>query len=436
MDAGQKLYREAKKRIPGGTQLFSKRPELLLPDLWPAYYSKAKGCRVWDLDGRVYRDMSYMGVGSCVLGYADAEVDGAVRKVIQDGGMSTLNAPEEVTLAKELIRIHPWAGMARFARCGGEAMTIAVRIARAARRKDKILFCGYHGWHDWYLAANLATDRALDGHLLSGLSPRGVPRALVGTALTFRYNDTEGFLKAFRANRGDLAAVVMEPVRNFFPVKGFLERVRDETRRAGVPLVFDEVSAGWRMTHGGVHLGLGIEPDLAVFAKAMSNGYPMAAVIGREPVMQAAQETFISSTYWTERIGPTAALATIHALRKRNAPARLKATGTRVREGWRKAASAAGIRIELSGMPPISHFSFEHPDPLALKTLFTQEMLKKSFLAADAFYASLAHTAKDVSEYLAAAEEVLSFIARAIRSGRPRKFLKGPVCHGGFKRLA
>jgi glutamate-1-semialdehyde 2,1-aminomutase len=207
MDKNQALYAKAKKLIPGGTQLLSKRPELHLPGLWPTYYEKAKGCRVWDLNGREYLDASYMGIGACILGYADADVDRAVLSAVKRGTMTTLNCPEEVELAELLCDLHPWAKMARFARTGGEAMSVAVRIARAYKQKSAVLFSGYHGWHDWYLSANIAGNKRLDGHLLPGLKPSGVARQLKSTAIPFYYNDTEGFLKLIRRHEGQLSYV-------------------------------------------------------------------------------------------------------------------------------------------------------------------------------------------------------------------------------------
>ena len=186
---GQKLYLEAKEVIPGGTQLLSKRPEMFLPDLWPAYYSRAKGCRIWDLDGKEYIDASYMGIGANVLGYADDEVDAAAKEAVENGGMCTLNAPEEVYLAKELVRLHPWAQSVRYAKAGGEAMALAVRIARAYTKKDIVLFCGYHGWHDWYLSANLSDKDALNDQHIAGLEPLGVPSGLAGTNRPFQNNN-------------------------------------------------------------------------------------------------------------------------------------------------------------------------------------------------------------------------------------------------------
>src|SRR6267154_3283900 len=293
---GWEMFLRASRRIPGGTQLLSKRPSMYLPEQWPSYFAKAKGVEVTDLDGRTFTDMSMMGIGACVLGYADAEVDAAVKAAIDQGVASTLNCAEEVELADVLVELHPWAQMVRYARGGGEAMSIAVRIARARTGRDKVAFCGYHGWCDWYLAANLAEDEALDAHLLPGLEPRGVPRGLQGTALPFHYNHIEELKAIANANRNELAAIVMEPQRGQQPATGFLENVREIANELGAVLIFDEITTGFRMNDGGIHLLSGVNPDIAVFAKAMANGYAMAAVIGIERVMQAAQTTFISST--------------------------------------------------------------------------------------------------------------------------------------------
>jgi glutamate-1-semialdehyde aminotransferase len=431
------LYRRARRRIPGGTQLLSKRPEMFLPEQWPAYYARAKGCEVWDLDGRRYVDMSIAAVGSCPLGFADDDVDAAVKAAVDAGSMATLNAPEEVELADLLCELHPWAEMVRYARCGGEAMAMAVRIARASTGRDKVAFCGYHGWHDWYLAANLARDGNLDGHLLPGLEPAGVPRSLVGTALPFAYNRTEE-LDAIVAEHGrELAAIVMEPERHASPAPGFLEHVRARATETGAVLVFDEITAGFRMNVGGAHLRYGVEPDVAVFAKAMSNGFPMAAVIGRRPVMEAAQRTFISSTYFTDRIGPAAALATIGKMRREDVPRHLVAVGNRVREGWGALAREHGLDVSVKGMPPLSTFGLDHADAApALSTLFTQEMLDRGFLASKAFYATYAHEPRHVDAYLEAADAAFAELRSALDAGDVEKRLRGPVQHTGFRRLA
>ena len=432
---GQNLYELAKKRIPGGTQLLTKRPEMFLPEQWPSYYSKAQGAEVWDLDHNHFIDMSYNGIGACVLGHADPDVNAAVHAAVDAGSMSTLNCPEEVELADLLCDIHPWADMVRYARSGGEAMAIAVRIARAHTGRDKVAICGYHGWHDWYLATNLASNSHLDGHMLPGLNPHGVPRGLVQTALPFHYNKIDE-LEAIVAGHGDqLAAIVMEPLRSEEPVPGFLEGVRAIADRAGAVLIFDEITVGFRLNCGGVHLLDDIQPDIAVFAKAIGNGYPMSAVIGTENVMQAAQAAFISSTSWTERIGPSAALATIRKFQNNDVAKHLIKVGTRVQEIWRSAAGDADLPIHISGIPPLAHIGFEGRDPLMIRTLFTQLMLERGFLSTSAFYATYAHQDGHLNDYDLAIQDVFGVLAKAISENNVQALLSGPIAHSGFQRL-
>lgn len=436
MTSGQELYRRARELIPGGTQLLSKRPEMALPEQWPAYYASASGVEVVDLTGRKFIDMSYMGIGANVLGYCDAEVDKAVLRAIQAGSMSTLNCPEEVALAELLIQLHPWADNVRYARCGGEAMAVAVRIARAASGRDKIAFCGYHGWSDWYLAANITEGNALGEHLLSGLEPAGVPRNLRNTAFPFRYNKIEE-LRAIVAEHGpQLGVIVMEPTRGEDPAPGFIEEIRDIATKNGCVLIFDEVSSGFRIANGGAHLGFSVQPDVAVFAKALGNGYPMSAIIGRKSVMQAAQSSFISSTYWTERIGPTAAIAMIEKFVRENVSAHLVKIGKAIQNGWLDAGIAAGLNVHVGGMAPLSHFHFEDEQAQAMRTLFTQEMLARGFLATAGFYSSYAHNDQHVSNYLSNVREVFALIAAARAENRVEALLTGPVAHSGFQRLA
>src|SRR5712691_2396014 len=432
---GQELYRRAKKLIPGGTQLLSKRPEMFLPDQWPSYFSTAHGVEVTDIDGNTYIDMSMMAIGACVLGYADPEVDAAVKAAIDAGSASTLNAPEEVDLAELLCELHPWAGMVRYARSGGEAMTIAVRIARAHTKRDKVAFSGYHGWCDWYLAANLADEDALDGQLMPGLDPAGVPRGLKGTALPFHYNRLDELKAIVDAHRGELGAIVMEPQRGQAPDPGFLEEVRDIATGVGAVLIFDEVTTGFRMTDGGIHLLLGINPDIAVFAKSMANGYPMAANVGIGPVMEAAQSTFISSTNWTERVGTVAALATIRKFRRERVAEHLQKIGNLTFDGWKSAAGKVGVGLHTEGLPSLTHFGFEHPDEPALTTLFTQDMLERGYLAYNQFKPSFAHQPSHVAAYMKAVDSSFAMIADAIRAGDYVSRLKGPCARRGFYRL-
>ncbi len=429
------LQEHAKGRIPGLSQLLSKRPDLYSYGVWPGYFSKAKGVEIWDLDGNHYIDMSIGGIGANVLGYADPDVDQAVKDAIEKGTSASLNCPEEVELADLLCEIHSWAEKVRFARTGGEAMAVAVRIARAFTGRDKIAFCGYHGWHDWYLAANLGTENALGEHLLVGLEPAGVPKSLAGTAFPFRYNKLQELQSILESNRDEIAAIVMEPMRNDHPVPGFLEGARklaDDTRAV---LIVDEISAAFRMNTGGAHLVLGMEPDIAVFSKALGNGYPMAAIIGKSSVMDAAQRSFISSTYWSERIGPVAALATIRKHRKYNVGEHLMKIGQMVQDGWQDLFSKHEIKIHTGGIPPMSHFTFDHEKALVLKALFVQAMLEKGFLATTGFYAMFAHKEKHVKQYMEALDQVLPFLNEALSAGHPESFLIGQPAISGFKRL-
>ena len=330
MSINQDLQAKARKRIPGGTQLLSKRPEMFAPGIWPGYYSKANGVEIWDLDHCHYIDMSISGIGANIFGYCDPDIDKAVISAVQKGNSTSLNCAEEVELADLMIDLHPWGQMVRYTRCGGESMTLAVRVARAHTKRDKVAFCGYHGWHDWYLAANLKEGDELEEHLLPGLDPLGVPKGLLGTALPFNYNDLDSLKAIMTSNKEEIAAIVMEPIRSIEPEPGFLEGVRALADEYGAVLIFDEITSGFRLNNGGAHLLYGVDPDIAVFAKGISNGYPMGVVFGRESVMQSAQSTFISSTYWTERIGPAAAIATIRKFCAHNAYKKLISIGKMV----------------------------------------------------------------------------------------------------------
>jgi glutamate-1-semialdehyde 2,1-aminomutase len=433
--AGQALYLHAKTLIPGGTQLVSKRPEQYAPDKWPAYFSEARGCEVVDLDGRHFLDFATSGIGTCLLGYANPAVTSAVLRRVQLGSMCTLNSPEEVELAELLLGMHPWAHKIRLGRSGGEALAIAVRIARAGTGKDVVAFCGYHGWSDWYLAANLGDNNALNGHLLPGLSPTGVPGHLRGSALPFNYNKIDELRVIVRQHGANLAAVVMEPTRAVLPDPGFLEDVRQICDDAHIPLIFDEVTAGFRQARGGVHLKLGVLPDIAVFAKALGNGHPIAAIIGTAAAMDAAQDSFISSTYWTEGVGAAAAVATLKEMKRIDVPAHVGRIGTLVRNGLADRAKAHGVPLKFTGHPGQMYLGFENEHADGLMTLYIVRMLERGFLVGGAFYPTLAHNDNNVAEFLKASTEVLPELSEATRAGDASERVGGNVKHSGFRRL-
>jgi glutamate-1-semialdehyde 2,1-aminomutase len=433
MGTGQKLWKRAKRIIPGGNMLLSKRAEMFLPGQWPAYFSRAKGCRVWDLDGREYLDMSLMGIGTNILGYGHPEVDAVVVQTISAGNMSTLNCPEEVELAERLVELHPWADMVRFARSGGEANAIAVRIARAASGRDQVAICGYHGWHDWYLAANLGDEENLAGHLLPGLEPKGVPRSLQGSVLPFHYNNFSE-LESLVCNH-DVGVIKMEVSRNVEPEDGFLQKVRSLATDRHIVLIFDECTSGFRQTFGGLHKLYGVEPDMALFGKALGNGYAITAAIGRREIMEAAQSTFISSTFWTERIGPAAALKTLEVMERVHSWERITQTGRAIGERWKALAGKHELPLQLSGLPALIGFSLPVGNMRKYKTLITQEMLKKGFLATTDIYVCTEHTQAVVDQYFEALDPLFALV-RECESGRDvDALLQGPVCHERFKRL-
>ena len=431
---GQQLYGKAKKIIPGGTMLLSKRPEMFLPENWPAYFSKAKGCKIWDLDGKVYTDMSIMGIGTNTLGYGNEEVDQVVMETVKKGNMSTFNCPEEVALAEKLLEISPWADMVRFARTGGEANSIAIRIARAASGKDQVAICGYHGWHDWYLAANHNEGDELSSHLLPGLNPNGVPKKLKETVFPFNYNNYKELEDIVEQN--DIGVIKMEVQRNFGPKDDFLQKVRALASKKGIVLIFDECTSGFRETFGGIYKKYGVEPDMIMFGKTIGNGYALTAVVGRRSVMEAAQKTFISSTFWTERIGPTAALKTLEVMEKRESWKTISKIGAKVQAHWKTLAEENDLSITVSGVPALGVYSFNSEQALAYKTFITQEMLKQEILASTHFYACTEHRDEDINRYVEALDPIFKTISACERGEQKiEELLEGPICHSSFKRL-
>lgn len=430
---GIELWRRAKTVIPGGNMLLSKRSEMFLPEKWPSYFKKTEGCKVWDLDGKPYNDMSIMGIGTNTLGYSNPEVDDAVKSVVTNGNMSTLNCPEEVYLAEQLIALHPWADMVKFARSGGEANSIAIRIARASSGKDNVAFCGYHGWHDWYLSSNINTKNNLEGHLLPGLEPSGVPESLAGTAFPFEYNNFEKLEDLVMHQ--NIGVIKMEVTRNEPPKNSFLQKVRKLANLHNIILIFDECTSGFRETYGGIHKKYGVEPDICMFGKALGNGYAVTAVIGRKDIMQAAQDTFISSTFWTERIGSTAGLKVLEIMKREESWKKITNIGQEIRLKWQKLAEANNLKIMHFGIPALAGFNFHSKFNLEYKTYITQEMLKKGFLATNTVYACTQHGDDVIEEYFHALAPIFKDISECENGRNILDLLEGPVCHNGFKRL-
>ena len=434
MDKGQKLWKRATAIILGGNSLLSKNPNLFLPNKWPTYFSKSKGCKVWDLNNHCYTDMSLMGVGTNILGYCNNEVDNAVKKVVKKGNLTSLNCPEEVFLAEKLLSMHPWAGKVKFARTGGEANAMAIRIARSASGRENVAFCGYHGWHDWYLAANLKDKSNLDSHLIQGLEPLGVPSSLRNTSFGFEYNNF-GQLKKL-VDKENIGVIKMEVSRTTQPNVKFLRKVRDLATKKNIVLIFDECTSAFRQCFGGLHKLINIDPDMALFGKALGNGYAITAILGKETVMDSAQKSFISSTFWTERIGPTAALKTLEIMEREKSWERISGLGKKIILIWEKLSKKHNLAINISGLPSLAKFSFKSKNSQAYKTFITQEMLKHKFLAATGVYLCISHNEKIFKKYSNYLDEIFYKIAECEKGNlNISNILKYPVSHIPFTRL-
>ena len=412
----QEFTNRSKQVIAGGSQLLSKKPEMFAPDLYPSHYRRAKGCTIWDVNNVQYTDFSHMSVGCCLLGYADDFVNIAVCDAAENGSISSLSSALEVELAEEMIKIHRWADMARFAKTGGEAMAIAIRLARAASGRDKVLFCGYHGWQDWYASAGI-----------DGISDRGVPRVLKGTSIPFKFNDVKGFLRLISKYNKQVGTIVIEPVRYEEPTANFVNTIQDVCKKLNIVFIVDEITSGFRFGYGGAHLRYNIQPDIAVFGKAMSNGYPMACVIGKKWVMREADNCFISSTYWTDAVGLAASIATLMKLKSNSVAQYIDMTGAVIKELWEDVSTETGVPIKIFGLNQLPYFEFENDESRKRKTLFTQLMLEHKILAYTHFYPSLAHKVQDMIKYSNAFKDTF----KQIKAGAK---LKGRVCEIPFKR--
>lgn len=429
----QTLYNRAKKLIPGGNMLLSKKPELFLPNGWPAYFSKTKGCEIWDLDHNKFYDLSLMGVGTNILGYSNNKVDKAVYKIIKTGNLSTLNCKEEVILAEQLIKIHPWADMVKFARTGGEANAIAIRIARAASGKDNVAFCGYHGWHDWYLATNIKNEKNLNQHLLKGIQTKGVPNNLKGSIFPFEYNNFNQLKDLIDKNK--IGVICMEVMRNDYPKNNFLQKVRQIANKKNIVLVFDECTSGFRKNFGGLHLKFKVNPDIAIFGKALGNGYAITSIIGKRNIMETAQKSFISSTFWTERIGPAAAIETLNQMKKLKSWKIIDSNGKYIIKNWQKLAKNYGFQIEVKGLPAICSFIFKSNNNDKYKALITQELLKKGFLASNSVYSSISHKRSIVDNYFEELDKVFQKIQYCENGYNINKYLKFKIPQRKFERI-
>ena len=425
--SGVKLYKYARTIIPGGTTLFSKRSELHLPNRWPAYFTKAKEINVWDLKGDKYLDM-FCAVGTSILGYSNDKITKSVLKNIYNGNLTTLNSPEEVYLSNELINHHPWADMVKFTRAGGEANALAIRIARSNTSKKNVAFCGYHGWHDWYLSSNINSKRNLDQHLMSGLNYDGIPENLKNTSFPFPYNNFE-YLKEL-INKKKIGIIKMEVMRNIEPKKNYLQKIRKICNEKKIILIFDECTSGYRENMGGIHLKFKVNPDIAIFGKALGSGYAINAIIGKRKIMKKAENTFISSTFWGERIGYTAALSSISEFKRLNVFKLIEKNGKMIKSLWSYLSTKYKVPIKIMGTNAIPSFEF-YKNHSERKTFLTQEMLKNKILATNMIYVTILHKKNNIKKYI----KILNKVFHDISKKNIKKILKSEICFKPINRI-
>jgi glutamate-1-semialdehyde aminotransferase len=417
----EKLLARARGLIPAATQTLAKGPTQHVAGVMPRYLARGRGCRVRDVDGNEYLDMS-MAIGPLVLGYCWPAVDDAIRAQLEDGITFSLMHPLEVEVAELVRALVPCAESVRFSKTGCDATSAAVRLARAFTGRDRIVCCGYHGWHDWYVAV---TDRA-----------RGVPDAVRALTATFEYNDLDS---AAEAIDDDTACVILEPTVVAPPRPGFLEGLAELCRRRGALLVFDEMWTGFRMALGGAQERYGVVPDLATFSKAIANGMPLSVLAGRADVMALLErEVFFFTTFGGEALSLAAAKATLGELRAGRVPEILAERGEMLREGIHAIADAARMPwLRCVGPAYRTVLSFEPGvgDPLLLKSLVQQELARRGVLWSGFHTLSYAHDRDAIGELLAAYREVLPLLGAAVAAGDVRARLAGPPVEPVFRKI-
>ena len=431
------LYDRAKQLIAGRTHLFGRRAEMQAYGVSPIYSDRQVAGHFWDVDGHEYIDFN-LGAGAVLLGHAYPAVVRAVQEQAERGTGLSINHPLEIETAELLSAIVPCAEMVRFCKGGGEADMVAVRIARAATGRDKVAFCGYHGWHDWYLAANLVSESTLERHLLPGISSRGVPKELEDTVFPFEFNNLESLQRVLDDHRGEVACVIMEAARSYLPQPGFLEGVRRLTQDHDTVLIFDEVVTGFRTARGGAQEYFGVVPDVATFAKCISNGFALGAVVGKREVMEVAVDSFISSVYWAEATGLAAGLATMKEYLARDVCTAVQGFGQSFMEGCRKLIDQLGVPARIVGLPSFPALTFQETQPQrldAIVTLYMQEMAKRGLFGGPGHFFCLQHTEADLQNGLTAIGEALNVVQKALHDGDILKFLECPVRQSGFRRL-
>ena len=411
----EEYWDRAKNLIPAGTQCLSKGPTQFVDGVAPKYLKKGKGCHVWDVDGNEYIDYG-MGLRPIILGYCYPAVNEAIAKQLKDGITFTLMHPLEVELAELLANTIPCAEAVRYGKNGSDATTAAIRVARSYTGRDKIAICGYHGWHDWSI---ITTERN-----------KGIPKVMKQLSFTFEYNNIESLKELFDAYPDEFAAVIMEPVGITPPQNDFLKEVKEITHKNGAVLIFDEIITGFRFSLGGAQEYFGVVPDLAAFGKAMANGMPMSALVGKEEIMNVLNETFFSFTFGGECLSMVAAIATINELREKNVIDFIWTQGRKLKEGYNRLANELELEeyTRCVGYPPnalVKFYGKTSDESLLMKSLVQQELLKRGILWAAYHAISYSHKDLEISTTLEAFNDALRVLKKAICEEKIEKLLEG-----------
>ncbi|HYP91079.1 MAG TPA: aminotransferase class III-fold pyridoxal phosphate-dependent enzyme [Polyangiaceae bacterium] len=420
ISASQALWERAQTLIPAGTQTLAKGPTQYVDGVAPKYLTRGKGARVWDADDNEFIDLS-MAVGPVVLGYGHASVDRAISEQLQRGITFSLMHPLEVEVAELVRRVVPGADSVRFSKTGCDVTTAAVRLARAFTGRDKVLCCGYHGWHDWYV----------------GTTPRraGVPLSTRASTEAFPYNDLFSLMEALN---DDVACVIMEPTVFDAPDKDYLRVVKRGCEAAGALLVFDEMWTGFRVALGGAQQHYDVTADLACFSKAIANGMPLSVLTGRADVMRLLEEdVFFFTTFGGEALSLAAAKATIEDLRELEVPRHLERTGTQLQEGYNQLAAKKGLSHTCAvGLPARSMVTFDASagDPLLQKSLVQQELLRHGVLWTGFHNLSLAHGEPEIAHVLSAYDRALDALSTALAKGKLAESLRGKPVQAVFRK--
>ncbi len=426
IEQSERIYARAKEIIPAGTQTFSKGVTQFVDGFAPKYLQRGKGAYVWDVDGNRYLDY-VMACHPIILGYADPDINAAVIEQLEMGSTFSLMHPLEVEVAELLIKTVPCAEMVRFGKNGADVTSVAVRISRAVTGRDHVAYCGYHGWHDWYIANTDLNS--------------GIPKFNQELAHPFTFNDLDSLERIFRANPGQVACVIMEPLTILEPKDNFLEEVKRMTHHHGALLVFDEIITGFRFAIGGAQQLTGVTPDLACLAKAISNGIPLSAIVGKKEYMRVLEKTFFSFTYGGDCIGLAAARACIPKIVRENVPAHLWKVGTVLKDGYNRLANEYGLSefTQCIGYPCRSIITFNGGtrfDALEMKSYFQQELLRRGILWAAYHALSWSHKMEEIEYTLNAYEDVLRLFKSIVDGkGLLRPLIEGEPVKPVFRKV-